>query len=397
MESLFRIHIDLISQTSLEFQRSIITELPWNERLIGIKGSRGVGKTTLLLQYIKQNYKISAKALYISMDNLYFSDNTLSDLAEEFVVKGGEHLFIDEVHKYDNWAIEIKNIYDYYPKLKIVFTGSSLLEILNSRIDLSRRALIYNMQGLSFREFLNFRYNFKFDIISFKEVLENHTEIAVEISQNIKPLMYFDEYLKYGYFPFYDGSEVLYYKRLQEVMNMIIEIELPTLRNTDISISRKIKQLLYIISLSVPFKPNITALANKIKTTRKTVLEYITYLSDAKVFNILRKDNFGVSILQKPEKIFLENTNYMYSVNIDTPNTGNVRETFFMNQLSLNHHITYSDRSDFIVDNKYTFEIGGKNKDGKQIAGIPNSFIASDDIEFGFDKKIPLWLFGFLY
>ncbi len=397
MDALIKRHIDLINQTPQNFQRSLLKQLPWHERLVGIKGSRGVGKTTLLLQYIKQKYGLSLKAIYISLDNLYFSENTLSDFVEDFVARGGEHLFIDEVHKYKNWSVEIKNIYDQYPRLKIVFTGSSLLEILNSRVDLSRRALVYNMQGLSFREFLKFHYKIDIPSVSLEELLKSHTRIALETGKKVKPLKYFDEYLKMGYFPFYDGSEVLYYRRLQEVLNMIIEIELPLLRNTDISIASKIKQMLYVISQSSPFKPNVSALAEKIKTTRKTVLEYIHYLNDANVFNILKKDSFGVSLLQKPEKIYLENTNYMYAILPQRPEKGNLRETFFMNQLGESHRLTYSDKADFMVDDKFTFEIGGKNKNTKQIEGLANAYVAADDIEFGYENKIPLWMFGLLY
>ncbi len=397
MDSLIKKHIDLINQTSLKFQRYNINQLPWGEQLIGIKGSSGVGKTTLLLQYIKQKYALSLKAIYISLDNLYFTNNKLSDFVDDFVAKGGEHLFIDEVHKYNNWAIEIKNIYDLYPKLKVVFTGSSLLEILNSRADLSRRALVYTMQGLSFREFLNLNYKTNLKAIKFEDLLNNHTEIALEIKEKIKPLKYFGEYLKVGYFPFYTGNESLYYKRLEEIINMILEIELPLLRNTDISIVSKIKQMLYIVSQSVPFKPNISALARKINTTRKTLLEYLNYLNDANVFNLLEKEVFGVNLLQKPEKLYLENTNYMYAIINSEANIGNIRETFFLNQLLENHTVTYPNKADFVVDNKYIFEVGGKNKTRKQIKGIKNAFIAADDIEFGYEDKIPLWLFGFLY
>lgn len=243
--------------------------------------------------------------------------------------KGGEHLFIDEVHKYRNWSIELKNIYDYHPKLKIVFTGSSLLKILNSRADLSRRALVYNMQGMSFREFLNFRYGFNFNQIPLDKLLNSHIDITLDITSKIKPLKYFDRYLRIGYFPFFENNEVIYYKKLQEIINMILEIELPLLRNTDISIIGKIKQLLFVISQSVPFKPNISALSNKINTTRTTILSYINYLTDADIFNSIHKNSTGVSLLQKPEKLYLENTNYLYAIKSNLPNKGNLRETFF--------------------------------------------------------------------
>lgn len=397
MDKIRKRHINLINETTLDFERYLINELPWDRRLIGIKGSRGIGKTTLILQYIKKHYQQSNKAIYVSLDDMYFAENTLLDFADDFVSKGGEHLFIDEVHKYSNWAVEIKNIYDYHPKLKVVFTGSSLLEILNARADLSRRALVFNMQGLSFREFLMFRHNIKLSSISFEDILSNHTEIALSISKKIKPLEYFEEYLKTGYFPFYEGNQNLYFKQLQEIINMILEIELPLLRNTDISIVNKIKQLLLIVSKSVPFKPNISSLSNKIQVTRKTIIDYINYLNDAGIFKVIHKDSFGVSLLQKPEKLYLDNTNFAYMLAQDIADIGNIRETFFLNQLSNKHSITYPNKGDFFVDDKFTFEIGGKSKTNKQIKDIENSYVVADNIEYGYDKTIPLWIFGFLY
>ncbi len=390
-------HNALIDNVNLDFQRSIMQDLPWGQRLIGIKGSRGVGKTTLLLQYIKTNYKLSTDALYVSLDDPYFYQHKLIDFADDFVSQGGKHLFLDEVHKYPDWAIEIKKIYDYHQHLKVVFTGSSLLEILNARADLSRRALVYTMHGLSFREFLQYRYNLDIQRLSLADVLSNHIKIALKIRKNFKPLMYFDEYLKTGYFPFQENNDVLYYKRLEEIIYMIIEIELPVLRKVDVSRIPKIKQLLFIISQSVPFKPNISALAKKINISRNSLLEYINGLSDAEILTRLLKDSFGISLLQKPEKIFLSNTNYMYAFMNTQPNIGNLRETFFLNQLTQNHSVTYPEKGDFLIDNKYLFEIGGKDKSNKQIQGIENAFIAADNIEFGYGNRIPLWLFGFLY
>jgi predicted AAA+ superfamily ATPase len=397
MEKLKKKSNRIIEQTKLDFQRSLITELPWNERLVGIKGSRGVGKTTLLLQYIKQEYGISSQAMYISLDELYFTGNTLVDFAEEFISLGGKHLFIDEVHKYPNWSVELKNIYDTFPELKVVFTGSSLLEILNSRSDLSRRALVYSLNGLSFREYLLLSEKIELPQLSLNETLKNHEKLAFEISKTVKPLAYFDQYLRIGYFPFYQGDETLYQKRIQEILNMIIEIELPTLRKTDYSIVSKIKQLLYIISQSVPFKPNVTKLSAKINTTRKTILEYINYLTDANVFNSLYKSTHGIGLLQKPEKLFLENTNFMFAVQNQEPNKGSLRETFFYNQLAQNHQLTYPEKGDFLVDEKFTFEIGGRNKTGQQLKGVENAFVAADGIDVGVGNKIPLWMFGLLY
>ncbi len=397
MDKLLNRHKQLIERTKLNFQRYLLTELPWAQKLIGIKGSRGVGKTTLLLQYIKKEYGLSNEALYISLDDLYFAEHKLVDFVEEFVAKGGTHLFIDEVHKYNNWSIELKNIYDIYDELKVVFTGSSLLEILNSRSDLSRRALVYNLQGLSFREFLNFNYNLDLPIIKLDDLLKNHIHIALKLTNTTKPLKYFEEYLKIGYFPFYDKNEYIFYKQLQEIITMILEVELPLLRNTDVSIVNKIKQLLYIISQSVPYKPNISTLAEKVKITRKTLLIYLNALNDANILKSLHKNTFGNSLLQKPEKLFLENTNYMYAIKHTTPNIGNVRETFFLNQLSQNHQVTYPNKGDFLINDTFLFEIGGQTKNKKQIATIKNSYVVVDNTEFGYENKIPLWLFGFLY
>ncbi len=397
MDKLRKYHNRLINDTDLSNYRYNMDSLPWSEKLLGIKGLRGIGKTTLLLQFIKKQYGLSDKALYVSLDDLYFTENKLIDLVEDFTALGGEHLFVDEVHKYPNWSIELKNIYDYYKNLKVVFTGSSLLEILNSRSDLSRRALVFQMKGMSFREYINFYYNTQFDVITLEDIIENHVELAFAIGSKIKPLKYFPEYLKQGYFPFYDGNAENYRRRLQEILNMIIEIELPMLRNTNVSIIPKIKQLLYIIAMNVPFQPNISALASKISVTRTTILEYLNYLSDAQVLSSIYKKSVGVSLLQKPDKLYLENTNYSYAIGFIKPNMGNLRETFFQNQLSESHKVNIAEKGDFIIDQKYTFEIGGKSKDYSQIANLENSYIAADNMEFGIGNKIPLWLFGFLY
>ncbi|MGR3293593.1 MAG: ATP-binding protein [Candidatus Scalindua sp.] len=390
-------HNALISNIDMRFQRSIMAKLPWNERLVGIKGARGIGKTTLLLQYIKNTYRLNDEAFYVSLDDPYFYNNRLIDFVDDYVAQGGKHVFIDEVHKYPDWALEIKKINDYNPNLKVVFTGSSLLELLNSRADLSRRALVYTMQGLSFREFLEFKYHLKIETYELNDILTNHLEIALKIGKILKPLKYFTEYLRIGYFPFYENDVTLYYKRLSEIINMIIELEIPVLRKADVSRIPKIKQLLAIISLSVPFKPNITTLANKIGISRNSLLEYLYAMSDADIIKSIHKDSFGVSLLQKPEKLYLENTNYMFTIKSYEPDVGNLRETFFLNQLSQSHRLTYPQKGDFLVDGKYLFEIGGKNKSTKQIEGIDNAYIAADDMELGYKNKIPLWLFGFSY
>ncbi|MBC8265504.1 MAG: ATP-binding protein [Flavobacteriales bacterium] len=397
MNTLREKHNLYINKIQTDFVRDYINHFPWDEQLIGIRGSRGVGKTTLLFQYIKSTYGLSEKALYISLDDLYFIENTLSDFAASFVQKGGEHLFIDEVHKYENWAIEIKNIYDQYDELKVVFTGSSLLEILNSKADLSRRALVFEMQGLSFREFLALKYDKLFKSYDLEQLLEESQSISALINSEIKPLQYFTEYLKSGYYPFFKKENEFYYQRLREVVSLIIEIELPTQRKIAVSKIKKVKQLLFIIAQSVPFKPNIKKLSERIGITRNTLVEYLNSLTDANLIQDLNKDTFGISLLQKPDKIYLENTNLSYALSLDVPNKGNIRETFFYNQLKKNNSLTYPEKGDFLVNNKYLFEVGGRSKTAKQISGVKNSYLALDDIEFSDGKKIPLWLFGFLY
>lgn len=397
MESIDEKFLKKIDATSLDFVRSIIDKIRWEARLIGIKGPRGVGKTTLLLQYIKKNLPIDHKTLYVSLDNIWFAQNSLVDMVDHFVKRGGKYLFLDEVHKYPNWSIEIKNIYDDFPELKIVFTGSSMLEILNARADLSRRAVIYHMQGLSFREFMTIRTGNEFTVFSLEELIENHVSIAREVLQKVKPFEHFSAYLNHGYFPFFQEVPDLYHQRLEEVVNMTLEIELPLLRGVDISYVPKLKHLLHLISESVPFIPNVTKLSERIGINRNTLVSYLFFLQEAHLTKNLYKDIKGITQMQKPEKIYLENTNFQFAFTPKNADLGNLRETFFINQLSHAHTVEYVKDGDFRINGKYIFEVGGKNKTTEQIQGVKNSFIAADDLEYGNPKKIPLWLFGFLY
>jgi predicted AAA+ superfamily ATPase len=373
-------------------------EINWSARLIGIKGARGIGKTTLLLQYIKLNlFDRLDEVLYVSLDAVWFNNKSLLDLVYEFDQKGGKYLFLDEVHKYEGWAQILKNIYDDYPEMKIIFTGSSLLEILNARADLSRRAVVYKMQGFSFREFLSLETKTTFPIFSLDQILEEHSKVDYKINAMVKPFQYFEKYLKYGYYPYYREQLDLYEMRVMEVINMILEIELPLLRNVDIAYVTKIKQLLVIIAESVPFVPNISKLSEKIGISRTTLLSYLYYLDEISLTHNLYKVGEGISQLQKPSKIFLDNTNLSFLFAHENVNPGNLRETFFVNQLAFQHQVNYAEQGDFIVDEKYTFEVGGRDKSNKQIKGINNAYIAADGIEFGHQNKVPLWLFGFLY
>lgn len=397
MEILFEKFHRKLEATATSFTRSAMTSIHWDAQLIGIKGARGVGKTTLMLQYIKNNLSLNQATLYVSLDNIWFAQNSLSDLTDNFVKQGGKYLFLDEVHKYPNWSREIKNIYDDYPKLKVVFTGSSLLEILNARADLSRRALVYNMQGLSFREYLNLTQNLNLPVFSLPQILEDHSQLARKVLAKTKPLQHFKTYLKNGYYPFFTEVPQLYYQRLEEVINLILEIELPLLKKVDMAYVSKLKHLLQIIAESVPFIPNVSKLSERIGINRNTLISYLFFLQESHITKNVYKNAKGITQLQKPDKIYLENTNLQFALSPQNTNAGNMRETFFINQLSFNHQCEYADAGDFLIDGKFTFEIGGTTKTNKQIKNIKNSYVVLDDFEFGSSNKIPLWLFGFLY
>jgi predicted AAA+ superfamily ATPase len=398
MEELFNRYQRISQKIQTDFVRSFMQEVNWNARLIGIKGARGVGKTTLLLQYLKINFTDNrALTLYVSLDSFAFRGKTLLGLADEFVRNGGKHLFLDEVHKYPNWAQELKNIYDDYSELQIVFTGSSLLEILNSRADLSRRVVIYHMQGLSFREYIMLETGIYFAPLTLESILKDHLNLAGLINAKIKVFPHFEKYLKQGYYPFYREELDLYEHRVEEVINMMLEIELPLLRGIDVGLVPKIKELLAIISASVPFVPNIVNLSQKIEIHRTTLMSYLFYLQELGLTFHLIKEATGSVRLQKPAKIYLENTNLMYVLSSLSANRGNVRETFFANQVGYKHKISFHEKTDFLVNNTYAFEIGGKDKSKKQISGMENAYIVSDEIEYGYQNKIPIWLFGFLY
>jgi predicted AAA+ superfamily ATPase len=388
----------IVQQQAMEIIRPLAKKIDWNDRLISILGARGTGKTTLILQHIKANYGLSNEALYITMDDIYFTDNLLSDFAQEFRQSGGKALFIDEVHKYPNWAKEIKNIYDFYKDLKIVFTGSSIIDISRQNTDLSRRAVQYELTGLSYREFLSFTGIANLQAITLKDLLKNHVEIAHNLTSKFKPLQYFNEYLKNGYYPFFIENNNTYHLKLEKVVRLIIEEDLQFIAGFNPHHSRKIYQLLYILSTNVPFKPNISSLSEKTGISRNMIVEYLYYLNNAKLINSLSAAGKSISTLQKPDKIFLENTNLSFALSPNNTDKGSLREAFFMNQLkNAGHEINLPLKGDFLVDDKFTFEIGGKGKSAKQLMGIENSFIAIDDMEAGVGNKIPLWMFGLVY
>jgi len=397
MESLFETHLEKLKRLKSAYVREFIHSIEWNDRLIGIKGARGVGKTTLLLQKIKSLNLPPEKALYVSLDDLWFSKNNLIDLIKNFVQRGGEYLFIDEVHKYATWSQEIKNAYDTWDELNIVFTGSSMLHIHDSRADLSRRAMIYSMQGLSFREYLNISLGLNLPILSLEDILNNHTEIANDLTNSIKPLAHFNTYLKNGYYPFSFEQKANYNERLKQTVLYMIEVDLVQLRNISAQHINQLKKLLYILAQSVPFKPNMVKLAEQVGVARNTLFSYLSYLEEAELLFLLHSEGTGNKLMQKPEKIFLHNPNLLHALSSVKTEIGTLKEIFFLNQVSKLHKVAYSEKGDFLVNDSSIFEIGGRNKDFSQIADLPNSFLALDDIEFSVGNRIPLYLFGFLY
>lgn len=396
MEDLLIEFQEKIAKTTLKLQRYLIKEIDLNNRLIAIKGARGAGKTTLILQLAKQHLPLK-ETLYVSLDHIYFFENKLYDLAKQFTQFGGNYLLLDEVHKYPNWSREIKLIYDNFPELNIIFTSSSMLEIYKSESDLSRRAVAYDLKELSFREFIAFETQKTLPVHSFSGILENHATIATSLLEQIKPLPLFDKYLKIGVYPYYRENESLYIQKLQNTINLIIEIDINAVEALQYDTLVKLKKLLIAVASSAPFTPNITKLSEKIGVSRNMLVQSIKILERAGLVNELYKDNSGIGVLTKPEKLYLNNTNLMYALAKENVNVGNLRETFFLNQFKGLHEINRSDKADFIVNKTHTFEIGGKNKTKKQIAGLENAYVAKDAIEIGFGNIIPVWLFGFMY
>lgn len=381
---------------SMDMERYLVRKIDLNNRLIAVKGARGAGKTTVLLQLAKLYLPIPA-TLYVSLDHIYFFDNKLYNLAKQFTLFGGKYLLLDEVHKYPNWSRELKLIYDNFPELNVIFTSSSMLEIYKSESDLSRRAVTYNLKELSFREFIEFETKIRIPAYSFTEILDNHTDIATKILKEIKPLPLFEKYLKIGAYPYYKENESLYVQKLQNTINLIIEIDINAVEDLQYDTLIKLKKLLITIASSVPFTPNVTKLSEKIGVSRNMLVQSIKILERAGLVNELYKDTSGIGVLTKPEKLYLNNSNLMFALAKENTNTGNVRETFFFNQFKNLHEINLSNTADFVIDKTYTFEIGGKNKTKKQIASTEKAYVAKDNIEIGFGNIIPVWLFGFMY
>jgi predicted AAA+ superfamily ATPase len=389
MRTLYQKFETLLGNTTTDFKRYLYHNVSWDSRMVGIIGPRGVGKTTMILQHIKQELD-SKQALYVSADDMYFGENRLLDLADSFYKNGGKHLFIDEIHKYTDWSRELKNIYDSFPTLKVVFTGSSVLDILKGSADLSRRAIIYNLQGLSFREYLKFYHNYETQVYSLEQILNN--EVKLESIQH--PLPLFNDYLKRGYYPF--GIEDELDLRLGQIIVQTLESDIPQYANLNVGTGRKLKRLLSIIAESVPFKPNFSKISEMINVSRNSLDDYFSYMEKAGLIGQLRNETSGIRGLGKVDKVYLDNTNIIFNLVGERSNVGNLRETFFLNQMRVKNDVISSGKADFIIAD-YTFEIGGKGKQQDQIEKDGKSFVVKDDIEFGYLNVIPLWAFGLNY
>ena len=398
METIFRSYNRRLDATEDELRRYLYDRIDWDERLIGIKGMRGVGKTTMLLHRIKSEFPDRSKALYASLDNIWFSAHTLIELVEYAYTHGVTHIFLDEVHNYPNWIREMKNIYDDFPKLHVVFTGSSLLKVDNSLADLSRRLRMYTLNGLSFREYLAITGVANFPTASLEEILSDHVTLASKITSEITILPHFENYIKAGYYPFFNETNNVesYFEKLQNAINTVITNDIPAIETIEHETLRKTKRLLYLLAQMTPFTPNITRLCETLATTRNQLMRLLAILERARLLCLLNTDGKNLKAIGKPEKILFDNPNLMAAIS-SSPDIGAMRESFVASMVTNAHTISYPPVGDLLIDGKYTLEIGGKNKGFTQIRDTPESFVAADGIETGFGNKIPIWLFGFLY
>ena len=376
--------------------RYLYDTINWDNRLIVLKGARGVGKTTMLLQHISRSFEDPAKALYVSADHIWFANHSIIDLAEYHYTHGGTHLFIDEVHKYPNWQQEIKNIYDSYPRLNLVVTGSSMLRLEHAMGDLSRRCKLYTMRGLSFREYLKLEHIADWQVLPLEEIVRHHTRLAGRLTGQVKVLGHFEQYLRHGYYPFYQEEGNGFDERLQRVINTVLNEDIPAVVKVEYETIYKLKQLLAILSEQSPYTLNVSALARVLGTSTSQVMKLIDLLSQAAIIRRLFSKERSMKMLQKPEKVLFDNTNIMYALSQEVDH-GTLRETFFAEMLSYNHSISMPQKGDLLVDSQLLFEVGGRHKGFKQIANIPDSYVVADGIDIGFENKIPLWMFGLLY
>ena len=398
IEPIFRTSNRLIRETNCDFRRYLSKESDWSEPFVCIMGARGAGKTTLMLQHIKETFgEGSDKAIYMSLDNLWFSNNSSLEAVEYLYSHGFTHVFLDEVHHVGKeWALLLKNLTDQFPSMNFAYSGSSLLKLDKGRGDLSRRQSIYRLKGLSFREYLEFEGVGQYDPLDIEQIVREHVQIASRICSDIKVLPHFDKYRRCGFYPFYKRSPTHYLDQLLETVHKVLDVDYPGIEEVSQDTIRKAKKMLMILAASCPQTPNMSALYRELGTERAQGLKMLSALERAGLLALLPPKGETLKNMSKPEKIYCDNTNLMYAL-VQNANIGTLRETFFCNQVRKDHDVVFSGQGDFFVDGKWTFEIGGKGKGFSQIADMPDSYVVNDDIEVGFGSKIPLWLFGFLY
>ena len=392
MEFFKEAHINLINTTKSVIRRDLLDEIDWSHRLICIKGFRGVGKTSFLLDYLRELKTDPKDALYINLNNFYFTGRKISGFADEFYKRGGKLLVLDQIHKYPLWDKELRECYDTLPDLKIVFSASPVLRVLDENEYLHDVAKVYHLPGLSFREFLNYHTKQNFKKYDFNELINNHVEIATEITQKVKPLAYFDEYLQYGYYPYFLDRYSYFSEDLLKHINLALEIDVTYLNQIELKYLPKLRKLLYLVSNEGPFTPNVSKLSNEVEISRATVMNYLRYLKNARLINLLYT-NGDEDQMKKPTKVYLHNTNILHTVAPANRENSTYRQTFFYNQVSTRNSVKSVDGFDFKVNDDFLFTVGGKYTEPAK----ENGYAAADRIEIGEHRKIPLWLFGFLY
>lgn len=391
MEFFQHTHKSLLESSKPTIKRELLKNIDWNEKLICIKGFRGVGKTTFLLDYIRKTYPESNDVLYINLNNFYFTKRKISSFADEFAKRGGKVLLLDQIQKYPDWSADLRKCIDEIPDLKIVFTSSPVLRIGEGNPDLDGIANINHLEGLSFREYLNHQTGSNFDFYTFDEIVKNHVKIAKKIVADVRPLAFFDDYLKHGYFPYFMDDPNFYVNRLLKHINLALEIDVPYINQIELKYLSKLRKLLHIIATETPFTPNVSKLASAVQTSRATIMNYLKYLKNAKLIHMLHS-NGDDDQMKKPDKVYLHNTNLIYAIAPNNTDNLNLRQTFFFNQVGYKCQLRSSEKADFCIDGKHHFIVGGR-----KLEPTSNIYAASDVIEIGEGNKIPLWLFGFLY